>query len=56
MKALLAPFASDETAATASEYELLVGGLGLAVASVVVQVGPQLAAVLDRVVTQLAGG
>jgi pilus assembly protein Flp/PilA len=56
MKALLVRFASDETAATATEYGLLVTGIGLAIISIVAQVGTQLAALLDRVVMQLSGG
>jgi pilus assembly protein Flp/PilA len=51
----LARFAADESGATATEYGLLLAGLGLAIVSVVNQVGHQLGAVLERVVTGLGG-
>ena len=51
----LAHFTADERGATATEYGLLFAGIGLAILSVVNQVGHQLVAILDRVVTALVG-
>ena len=56
MNTLLARYALDENGATATEFGLLVTGIGLAIASVVGQVGTQLGDLLDRVVTRLMGG
>jgi pilus assembly protein Flp/PilA len=55
MKTLLAQFAADERGATAAEYGLIAAGIGLAIVSVLGQVGPQLSVLLDRVVTDLQG-
>ena len=52
---LLARFAADECGTTATEYGLLFTGIGLAILSVVNQVGHQLVAILDRVVTGFVG-
>ena len=46
MKALLARFAADDKGVTATEYSLVAAGIGLAIASVVGQVGPISAACL----------
>jgi Flp pilus assembly pilin Flp len=56
MKAQLLRFALDRRAATATEYGLLVAGIGLAIASVIGQVGTHLAAALERVATSLHAG
>ena len=55
LNTLLAHFAADERGATATEYGLLFAGIALAILSVVNQVGHQLVAILDRVVTGLIG-
>ncbi|HWM31116.1 MAG TPA: Flp family type IVb pilin [Methyloceanibacter sp.] len=55
MNGLFARFAADESAATATEYGLIAAGIGVAIVSIVGQVGPQLGDLLDRVVTQLKG-
>jgi len=55
MKTLLAQFAADDHAATATEYGLLVAGIGIAIVAVVGQVGTQLGGLLDRVTTELTG-
>ena len=56
MKAELLRFALDRRAATATEYGLLVAGIGLAIASILGQVGTHIAGALDRVATSLHGG
>jgi pilus assembly protein Flp/PilA len=56
LKNLLVQFAADEGGATATEYGLLVAGIGLAIVSVVNQVGHQLGTILERVVTDINGG
>lgn len=56
MKAELLRFASDRRGATATEYSLLAAGIGLAIASIIGQVGTQIAAALDRVAASLQGG
>ncbi|MCJ7598080.1 MAG: Flp family type IVb pilin [Methyloceanibacter sp.] len=55
MNELFARFAADESAATATEYGLIAAGIGVAIVSIVGQVGPQFGDLLDRVVTQLQG-
>jgi len=52
---LLAHFTAYVRGATATEYGLLFAGIALAILSVVNQVGHQLVAILDRVVTGLIG-
>ncbi len=54
-KILLVHFTVDERGATTTEYGLLFVGLGLAILSVVNQVGHQLVAILDRIVPSLIG-
>jgi Flp pilus assembly pilin Flp len=56
MKAELLRFALDRRGATATEYGLLVAGIGLAIASIVGQVGTHIVGALDRVATSLHGG
>jgi Flp pilus assembly pilin Flp len=56
MKAQLLRFALDRRGATATEYGLLVAGIGLAIASIIGQVGTHIASALDRVATDLHGG
>jgi Flp pilus assembly pilin Flp len=56
MKAELSRFALNERGATATEFSLLAAGIGLAIASIVGQVGTHIAAALDRVATSLQGG
>ena len=55
MKTLLARFAADDHAATATEYGLLIAGIGVAIVAVVGQVGTQLGGLLDRVTIELTG-
>jgi len=55
MKTLLARFAADDHAATATEYGLLVAGIGVAIVAVVGQLGTHLGGLLDRVATELKG-
>ena len=55
MKAELLRFVLDRRGATATEYGLLVGGIGLAIASILGQVGTYIAGALDRVATSLHG-
>jgi pilus assembly protein Flp/PilA len=55
MKTLIARFAADEEAALATEYGLLAAGIGVAILSVVGQVGTHLGNLLDRVVAELKG-
>jgi pilus assembly protein Flp/PilA len=53
MKALVARFAKDETGAAAIEYGLIAAGIGVAIASVVGQVGGQLNTLFNSVATDL---
>jgi Flp pilus assembly pilin Flp len=55
MKAHVLRFALDRRGATATEYGLLVAGIGLAIASIIGQVGTHLVAALERVATSLLG-
>ena len=55
MKAELLRFVLDRRGATTTEYGLLVGGIGLAIASIIGQVGTHIAGALDRVATSLHG-
>jgi pilus assembly protein Flp/PilA len=55
MNRIVARFIADESAATATEYGLIAAGIGVAIITIVGQVGPQLGDLLDRVVSQLAG-
>ncbi|MEZ5874240.1 MAG: Flp family type IVb pilin [Hyphomicrobiales bacterium] len=56
MKPLTVRFARDERAATTAEFGLIVAGIGLAIASVVLQVGPQLGRFVSGVIARLGGG
>jgi Flp pilus assembly pilin Flp len=56
MKAELLRFALDRRGATATEYGLLMAGIGLAIASIIGQVGTHITGALDRVATSLHGG
>lgn len=53
MKALVARFAKDESGATAIEYGLIAAGIGVAIATVVGQVGGQLNTLFNSVATDL---
>ena len=53
MKALAVRFARDEQAATTAEVGLILVGIGLAIASVVLQLGPQLGRFVGGVVARL---
>jgi Flp pilus assembly pilin Flp len=55
MKTLLAQFAADDHAATATEYGLLFAGIGIAIVAVLGQVGTNLGGVLDQVATKFQG-
>jgi pilus assembly protein Flp/PilA len=53
MRALVERFAKDETGAAAIEYGLIAAGIGVAIASVVGQVGGQLNTLFNSVATDL---
>jgi pilus assembly protein Flp/PilA len=53
MKTLVARFAKDESGATAVEYGLIAAGIGVAIVTVIGQVGGQLNTLFNTVVTDL---
>ena len=53
MNILLARFAADCSGATAIEYGLIAAGIGVAIVTVVGQVGDQLGTLFNTVVTDL---
>ena len=53
MKTLVARFAKDESGATAIEYGLIAAGIGVAIVTVIGQVGGQLNTLFNTVVTDL---
>jgi len=53
MRALVARFANDETGATAIEYGLIAAGIGVAIVTVIGQVGGQLNTLFNTVATDL---
>jgi pilus assembly protein Flp/PilA len=53
MKTLVACFAKDESGASAIEYGLIAAGIGVAIVTVIGQVGGQLNTLFSTVVTDL---
>jgi Flp pilus assembly pilin Flp len=55
MRELLADFVIDETAATKTDFSLLVAGIGLAIASIAFQVGPKSSEIVGRMIEMISG-
>jgi Flp pilus assembly pilin Flp len=55
MRELLTNFVIDETAATRAEFSLLVVGIGLAIGSVLFQIGPDISWSIEHVVGRIGG-
>jgi pilus assembly protein Flp/PilA len=53
MRALVARFANDESGATAIEYGLIAAGIGVAIVTVIGQVGGQLNTLFNTAATDL---